>query len=185
MLRNADGCRLAVRAEAGHLNFLRQGSCTTGEPETLADASRSVAGNQQPPYSVAGAACLPDRSSNAKTSSAQPVSLPLDTLQHQGSQRPWSIPASYTGQGGCMASRTGLFAQADAGAHIQTGASHVAAQAKQCHLPVDMDSSVEWAHMQGLQSQQPGSTRAQQRSPAKRETAQTGAAQGSCAAAEL
>ena len=117
--------------------------------------------------------------------SAPLSSPPLDNPQHQSSQQPWRIPASYTGQGGCTANVRGCSAQADASAYVQIVNSHDSTQEKQRHRAADMNSSVEWAGLQGLQSQQLETTRAQQRSAELRETSQTGAEQGSCPAAEL
>ena len=185
VLRDAAGCRLAAQAEAGHLNFLRQDSCATDEPETPAAASNSLLDSEQPPRSYAEAAQIPRKSSKGQMMSAPLSSPPLDSLQHPTSQQPWRIPASYAGQGRCRTSVRGCSAQADASVYVQTPGSYDSTREKQQHLAVDTDSTVEWAYLQGLQSQQPETIRGQQRSAALRETAQTGAGRNSCPAAEL
>lgn len=183
-LRDAAGCRLAARAEAGHLNFLSQGSCAAEAPQTPVHAPSGLADHQQLPHSHAERA--PNKSGRAQMMPAtSPSPRPLDALQHQSSQQPWSIPARHTGQAGCMASSTGCSAEADAGACIHVAGRHYSAQAKQRHLPADKDSGAEWARMQGLQSQQPGPTRAQHRSAPVGVRAQAGAERGHSAAAEL
>ena len=185
VLRDATGCRLAARAEAGHLNFLRQTSCATDEPGTPAEGPCSLSTSEQPSCSYAEAARLPRKGGKGQMMSAPLSSPPLDNPQHQSSQQPWRITASYTGQGGCTANVRGCSAQADASAYVQIVNSHDSTQEKQRHRAADMNSSVEWAGLQGLQSQQLETTRAQQRSAELRETSQTGAEQGSCPAAEL
>ncbi len=185
MLRDAAGCRLAARAEAGHLNFLRQDSCSTDEPKTPAAAPRTLSDSEQPSRSHAEAAQLLGKGSKGQMKSAPLSSPPLDDSQHQSSQQPWRIPAGYTGQDGYATGVRGCSAQADASVYVQAFDSENSTREKQQHFAVDMDSSVEWARLQGLQSQQPETTRGQQRSAALRETAQTGAGRGSAPAAEL
>ena len=183
VLRDAAGCRLAARADAGHLNFLSHGSCAIEVPQAPVHPPYGLADHQQ--MSCSHAERAPNKSSKAQMMPATSGSPPLATLQHQNSQQLWSIPARHTGQARCTLSNTGCSAEADAGACIHVVARHDSAQAKQCHLPADKDSGADWAHMQGLQNQQSGSTRAQHKSAPMGARAETGTQRGHCAAAEL
>lgn len=123
MLRDDAGCRLAARAEAGHLNFFRQGSLPPAGPDTSPPASHSPPDVGQPSHHSAEGMRIAIESSKVLMSSA-PAGVPIpESEQHQSSQHLWSIPARFTGQSARRASNTGSPAQADAHVYVQAYSS--------------------------------------------------------------
>ncbi len=175
MLRDKTSCRLTARAEAGHLNFLRQEGPATDQHGSFADAHCSLARDQHGACSNANATRKLDKSTKAQVLPRLPRSATFDITQHQSPRQQWSIPASYADQSECKVSEIRRSARiSNESPSSLAGVVQEGVPAKQGPFPASKRSGAEQAQQQSSQAEQPSGASCQLRSIAPRERTQKG-----------